>query len=194
MVSLQDHPDMTMKRVVFGLWLFPVFLVLSGGGFGAHGQEAEPPAPPKPDRAGASPQEKSPRPILSEREVEEYKDLARQLGEEIDRLIRRGLRDAADEVQRRFEQPGSEPQEETPARPRAEHLRQAAEHLAQAGMEADAARLRREADELMREESVRRPRPESGSLEKRLEHLEGVVQGLREEIRELRRLLERKPL
>lgn len=164
----------------------------------AAAQESTPPPPvpasPRPSPAPSEPRRAPERPVLTERDVQEYKDLARQLGEEIDRLVRKGLCDAADELQRRVEQAAGGSPQGLASQRKADHLLEAAEHLAQAGREQEAAALRSQAEQLKREEGNCLRCSDLESLRRRVDQLESTVQGLKEENRELRRLLERKPL
>jgi chromosome segregation ATPase len=154
----------------------------------AYAQQATPIPAPKQDQ----PAVEDARPIIPEKEVQQYGDLARQLVEEVDKLVRRGLRDAADEVQRRLDQAGGEPRHDGADRERVEHLLQAAEHLSQAGMEDEALKLRKQAEELSKKD-VAHPE-ELERLRKRVDQLERTIQALKDENRELRRLIPQRPL
>lgn len=172
-----------------------LLILLSALGVSALAQQnGHPPVPPDagPSQEAAGPGEL---PGLTGKEVAEYQDLARQLGAEIDKLVRKGLRDAADEVQRRLEKAAQPAPADRSARERVEHLREAAEHLAQAGLQEDAASVRKQAEELARTAQAGASEPaELQRLRQRVAALEGAVQELQQELRELRRLLEQKPL
>lgn len=186
--------SLTMKTDPLKLrsgWI--VFVLLTSGCGAVCAQEGAPEPAPQRDQPSPETPENPGRPFLTDKEVQQYRDLARELGEEIESMIRRGLRDAAGEVQRRLEQSGGERVPAEPVRERVEHLLKAAEHLAQAGLGEEAARLRKQADQLGRKPSGS-PGQELEVLHKRLEQLERAVQELKQENRELRRLIEQKPL
>lgn len=181
-------PGTRLARLLF-------ITLLSTLGVTAFAQQAgHPPVPPD-ARPSVEPGKPGELPGVTGKEIPEYQDLARQLGAEIDKLVRKGLRDAADEVQRRMEKAGQPVTPDNSVREQVEHLRQAAEHLAQAGLEGDAANVRKQADELARAALVGVSEPAGlQPLCKRVEDLERTVKELRQELRELRRLLEQKPL